>query len=205
MDRRVIKLGGSLLSLPDIGATFESWLAEQSPAQDVIVAGGGDLADAIRRIDAMHPLDVELAHWLCVDTLAITARLAAQLLPGTTHIARWEELVERLLVDDRPGKFILDPGDFLRRAEPQLPGEPLPIGWQVTSDSIAARLAAALDADELVLLKSAPAPNPPLRRQAAKIGLVDTHFPTAADSVKRVRVVNFRSSNREECVLVERV
>ena len=53
---------------------------------------------------------------------------------------------------------ILAPGNFLREVEPGLPGPKLPVGWDVTSDSIAARVAVLFDVAELVLLKSSSAP-----------------------------------------------
>lgn len=203
MARRVIKFGGSLLTAPGIDALWKSWIATQPPAQNVIVAGAGALADAIRRIDDTHRLEEELTHWLCVDVLSLSARLTKRLLPDTTLVTRWDELTERVVVNTRPCQIVFDPSDFLRKAEPTLPGEKLPIGWMVTSDSIAARVAQALEADELVLLKSAPVPVPPSRRQAAKIGLVDTHFPIASDPIATVRVVNLRSADRESKLLVK--
>ncbi|MCA9240540.1 MAG: hypothetical protein KDA37_10085, partial [Planctomycetales bacterium] len=60
-------------------------------------------------------------------------------------------------------------------------------GWQVTSDSIAARVAEVLDA-ELVLLKAAPPPDG--RRQdldwLADAGYVDRWFPRASLGLRSV-------------------
>jgi 5-(aminomethyl)-3-furanmethanol phosphate kinase len=65
--------------------------------------------------------------------------------------------------------------------------DPLPHGWQVTSDSIAAWVAARLSARRLVLLKSLPGvpgargdvlTEAPLRSPALA-GIVDEHFPQA--------------------------
>jgi len=63
----------------------------------------------------------------------------------------------------------------------------LPHAWSVTSDSIAARLAQAVAAGELVLLKSA-APPPDL----GAADYVDEWFATAARDVPSVRIVNLR-------------
>ena len=65
----------------------------------------------------------------------------------------------------------------------------LPIGWHVTSDSIAAFAAATLRAD-LLLAKSVPPPRlpagePPLEL-LARAGWVDAFFPEAAAAVERI-------------------
>ncbi len=62
----------------------------------------------------------------------------------------------------------------------------------VTSDSIAARLAHALRADELVLLKSRLPQPPCTAATAALAGYVDDYFPQAISVACRVRYVNFR-------------
>ncbi len=49
---------------------------------------------------------------------------------------------------------IFGPAGWMRHGEPKLPGTRLPTTWEVTSDSIAARLSIALGAEELVLMKS---------------------------------------------------
>jgi hypothetical protein len=53
--------------------------------------------------------------------------------------------------------------------------------WDVTSDSLAAWLAWRVGATRLVLVKSAPAPEPPLSpERLAALGLVDAAFPAYA-------------------------
>jgi acetylglutamate kinase len=79
---------------------------------------------------------------------------------------------------------------------------PLPEGWDVTSDAIAARVAAHMQADCLVLLKSAPLPLGATRRDAARLGLVDPIFPRAAEAISRVEYVNLRGDSIESCPLL---
>jgi aspartokinase-like uncharacterized kinase len=95
--------------------------------------------------------------------------------------------------------IILAPQYFLRREEPHLPGRSLPSSWDVTSDSIAARLAIVTGADELVLLKSVPPPDSDLQppsslRQLAASGYVDRFFPELAAQVPRIRLVDLRGT-----------
>ncbi|TWT35559.1 hypothetical protein KOR34_04520 [Posidoniimonas corsicana] len=87
---------------------------------------------------------------------------------------------------ERTGTDFLLVSDFLRELEPRLPGTHLPIGWEVTSDSIAARIAGLLDAG-LVLLKSAPPPVTGANARAlADAGYVDEFFPTASIGLREV-------------------
>ena len=53
-DLRVIKLGGSLLGWPEWPARLHSWLTAQTPAANVLVVGGGALADVVREWDRVR-------------------------------------------------------------------------------------------------------------------------------------------------------
>lgn len=195
MAARVIKLGGSLLDCDGLAARFRRWLAQQSPGQNVILVGGGEMADVVRRAFAQHRLDEESAHWLCVRLLSVTAELFARLLPEAAWATRLEEL--RWADTHRP--VIFDCEHFLR-CDDARSLHPLPHTWEVTSDSIAARLAQRLAAFELVLLKSRlPEPGWDLA-QAAAAGYVDRYFPRAARSLPRVRYVNLRHDSFAEVV-----
>ncbi len=187
---RVVKVGGSLFDLPDLGQRLKTWLAEQPSAVNVLLAGGGELADVIRRADERHHLGDSASHWLCIETLGVSAEWLAAI-AGAALIRSLEALSD----SGQTGTtltVVFDPRGFLRLQEPSLAGERLPESWQVTSDSIAARLATALAADELVLLKSGTAPAYERLEDLAEVGFVDRFFPQAAGMVPRVRFENFR-------------
>ena len=61
---RVIKLGGSLLEWPGMPVAFRRWLARQAPAASVLIAGGGQIVEALRQLDAALGLSQETMHWL---------------------------------------------------------------------------------------------------------------------------------------------
>ena len=185
---RVVKVGGSLLQFDGLVPALRRWLAAQTPAVHVLMAGGGALADAVRDADRRFALGEERAHWLCVEVLQVTARLLAALLPEMPLVKTTAEL-QCLISAGPPAAAVFCPADFLEREEPLVPGPPLPRTWSATSDSIAARLAVALGADELVLLKSA---DPPDGADPAGEDYVDGHFRTAARDVPAVRMVNLR-------------
>jgi aspartokinase-like uncharacterized kinase len=210
---RVVKLGGSLLDWTDWPRQFREWLRRQPRAATILLVGGGGLADVVRGWDRTYRLDATASHRLAIGTMSLTARLAAGLLPEAMLIDRWESLVEWLAEyreatdvssesTEGPGPLIvLDPWDFMERVEPTVAGQRLPHGWQVTSDSIAARLAVAVGNAELVLMKSSlPPASIATLEQAVRLGLVDGFMPEAAAELSRVRCVNLRADAWPEWV-----
>ena len=195
---QVVKLGGSLLACADLRARLRGWLASGPPAARPIVVGGGAFADAVRALDRAQGLSPEEAHWLAIRAMGLSARAVHALLPELPLVERLEELP---IAPEAGCAWLLDPWRFLRAIDGR--GEnPLPAGWQVTSDSIAARLAEHLGAAELTLLKSAlPDAESRSRAGAAAAGYVDEFFPSAAKSIPRVRCVDIRSNGFPQCEL----
>ncbi len=89
---RVLKLGGSLLLIPDWPQRLQSWLAAHPAPLDLLLVGGGEIVESVRRLDTQHDFSASFSHWLCIDLLSATARIAAQLLPEFPLIATSEEL-----------------------------------------------------------------------------------------------------------------
>ena len=187
---RVVKIGGSLFEWPELSAALRRWLFSQPSAFNILIAGGGALADVIRQADRDFSFGDERSHWLCIDALSISTRMIAALLTDYPLISIYHELRSEAAVR-RSGGAVFDPRDFLVNHESSLPGRPLPHDWTVTSDAIAARLAEILPADELVLLKSSNPPSASLVGLAER-GYVDRYFPTAAASLSPPRFVNLR-------------
>jgi aspartokinase-like uncharacterized kinase len=194
---RIVKVGGSLLTWPPLKAVLNPWLARQT-GTNVLIAGGGFLADSIRRFDRRLQFGVEEAHWLCVGAMSHTAQLLAHGLdhcPVHTTASRLSTATARVVV--------FDCEHFLKADEPRLEGTRLPHNWSVSSDSIAARVAEALQAPELVLLKSCRPPQPATRREAVSVGYVDDFFAQAAHNLPRVKCVNLRDVTGPETLLTE--
>lgn len=206
--RRVIKLGGSLLGWCAWPAAFRAWRAGQRPAQDLVVVGGGGRVEHLRQLDGRMGLGEVPCHWIAVRFMAVTAIQAAR---QAGWQAAWPQPGGGLELAD-VGPTVVDmeqalAAAALRRAAGWAP----PADWQVTSDSLSAWLAWAVDADELVLLKScdpppaaAPAPSAgrgwperPLSADArwgswVAAGLVDSYFPRAVRPGMAVSAVNLR-------------
>jgi len=184
----VIKLGGSLLSQPGWPQGIAELLraiADQSSkapggsaaiepvhSPPLLVVGGGSVVDGLRQIDAASPQPAALMHALAIEMMGITARLVAAN-TGLPLVAAWPNSKAR-------GACLLDVPQWL--AENQRLST-LPVGWEVTSDSIAACVAAAYGG-ELLLVKSAPPPSFPSSQnqleELAAAGWVDSYFATAA-------------------------
>jgi aspartokinase-like uncharacterized kinase len=191
---RVIKVGGSLLDWPELPVALDAWLNEQSPASNVLIAGGGRLVDVIREACSMFALDDEKAHWLAIDAMSIHSRLLAGLVRVASFVLDFGDLRSRI-AGNRSAPIVFDANQFLRHEEHQVPGCRLPHDWSVTSDSIAARVAEILAVDELVLLKSAdPSATCTTTSALAEIGFVDRNF-SAFDMCRfQRRFVNLRGT-----------
>ena len=156
-DRRivVVKVGGSLFDWPGMPDRLSAFLRASSTDRHVLIAGGGGFADVVRGLDRIHGLGEVRSHGLALRAMELASHALATLVPGLIVV----ESVSGCDAAWSAGMVpILAPIEILDRMEQAGPS-PLPRSWEVTSDSIAARLASTIGARELVLLKSvAPAP-----------------------------------------------
>jgi hypothetical protein len=182
-----------LLELPKLADVLRRWLARQPAAANVLLVGGGRVADAVREYDRLHGLSESDAHWLAIRAMEFNSRLLASVLTEADWLDSldgWADCVAPLA--------ILNPYQFMREDENF--GHPLPASWQVTSDSIAARAAEHSFACELVLLKSALPPAATTVDAAADAGYVDRMFPEASRTIPLIRCVNLREPTCHEVV-----
>ena len=204
---RVVKVGGSLLWDQQLETRLNAWFDAQTSSLTLLVVGGGALADAVRALDRRSGLPAEAAHNLAIRAMQVNSFVLSQLLPNLGWIASlddWQSQLAATGSGKAPRRAILDPAPFMLGDETRRGGGKLPCSWQVTSDSIAARLAHVVGAVELVLLKSVL----PTRhaanisfREAANAGYVDEHFPLAAEKLPRVRAVDLRDQGFAQVTL----
>jgi aspartokinase-like uncharacterized kinase len=180
----VVKIGGGLLreqGLDGLGRACAD-VREAATARPVLVVpGGGPFADAVRAIDAQVGLTDAAAHALALQAMDQLGTLLAGMLPTA-------QLVSELVAPRALG---------LLRAAPAFAGRPdVPESWEVTSDSLAVLAAAAVGAEQVVLLKPVagllvrwPSDEAPVARlSAAELGalqaaggggVVDAYLPEA--------------------------
>jgi 5-(aminomethyl)-3-furanmethanol phosphate kinase len=154
MRRVVVKVGGSLLSLPDLADRLRKMFAVLNADRIFVVCGGGQAAELVRNWDLLHRLDEEVAHWLAIDSMALTASLLAGILPETMLASNRQTAESNGL---KGGIAILVPRLILDELHDGT-REPLPIGWDCTSDSIAGWIATQWKVDAIVLAKSVDVP-----------------------------------------------
>jgi aspartokinase-like uncharacterized kinase len=199
----VIKVGGSLLDWAELSFRLGSFL-KGLPAREseaglgvVLIAGGGPAGDLIREMDRIHTLGDVKAHRLAIRALDLSAHILASLLPGSRVVDLPEALHSVWTRREIP---ILAPRRFLEEDD-DLGPDPLPASWDVTTDSVAARIAVRLGATRLMLLKSVDLVATLSRSEAAALGLVDRFFPIVSREVKLVEFVAFRTPGTTRHIL----
>ncbi len=165
----IVKFGGSLLTRPRWPEELRALLAGMAGPATVVV-GGGAVVDGLRSIDAVNPRPVELMHRLAVDAMGLTARLVADAI-GVTCSA--EPATTGLPV-------VLDAPAWLGRGERSAE---LPVGWDVTSDSISAAVAVSCAAHLLLVKSVAPPRSAQQLIELSEAGWVDPRFHVVAAPV----------------------
>ena len=198
MKPHVIKIGGSLLDLPDFAPRVLQWVRSDGGTRPLLVVGGGQAADIVRRFDALHQLGEFAAHWLAVRAMQLNTLMVARVLPGACLV----QGPEPCLAPWREGRIpLVDPLAWLEREERER-GNCIPHRWTFTSDSIAAHIAVALGAQCLTLLKSTLPPESACTLgEAVAAGIVDQDFLVAARDVPEVEIVNLRAQPMTGCAL----
>lgn len=169
----VAKIGGSLAQASEL----EGWLAAfccDPERRWLLVPGGGAYADRVRETQRRWAYSDELAHWSAVQAMSLYAARLAALEPRLLRCYSIAEASERK--DRQACLWCPSLAD-----ETQL--KALPADWRVSSDSIALVLAARLQAEALVLVKSSA---PGLRAQAGSLaaaGYIDALLPTLLGTV----------------------
>lgn len=163
----VIKLGGSLTHSTGLLDSLERVDRRSRGRSVVIVPGGGAFADQVRMAQGQWRFDDRAAHCMAILAMQQMALLLQALRPNWRIVSAVGEIAEEL---DRVSVVIWSP----RVAELDQGG--VPASWEVTSDSLAAWLAARLEAAELFLVKAAPLPEKAGLEQLQALGVIDRAF-----------------------------
>lgn len=190
----MVKLGGSLLGTPELQAWLDM-LATQSDGRVVIVPGGGLFADAVREAQQTAGFDDDAAHHAALLAMDQYGLVLRALQPALATAASELEIAERSwqhrAIVWLPSRMVLADNN-------------IPRNWEVTSDSLAAWLAAKIAADGLVLVKHPDEMDATLSvSQMMAAGLLDSAFDQFASSLGCVvRVIGKQGHNAFSAKLI---
>jgi len=152
---RVVKVGGGLSGIPGALEGVTAALAAAGRRHRILVVpGGGPFADSVRRFAEAAPLSDDAAHWMAMLGMEQYAHVLAERIPAPLL----EEPGAIAAALGHAGVAVLAPYRWMRAADV------LPHSWDATSDTVAAFVAGALDAERLILIK--PVDEAPGRRLA---------------------------------------
>ncbi|MGJ0485880.1 MAG: uridylate kinase [Methylomicrobium sp.] len=139
----VVKLGGSLEAAGTLAGCLAAIERKFADRAVILVPGGGLFADRVRAAQQQWQFDDQVAHRMALLAMQQMALLFNGLKPDWPIAGRVADL------KGGPGVRIWSPDpDELDQAG-------IPASWDITSDSLAAWLAAQLSTAELILVKSA--------------------------------------------------
>ncbi|MGB7345983.1 MAG: hypothetical protein WBD20_17325 [Pirellulaceae bacterium] len=196
--RRVVKIGGSLLSRIDLQQDITGWFDRQTPAENIVIVGGGDLIEAVRQWDAIRPGEPSDVHWRCIDLLSTTYAMMGDWFPGWPQVGSAEVFdrcvdfgfssshptLVRVAAFYNPASLSCSPSK-----------KSLPLDWRTTTDSIAVLLGNLSKADEVVLLKSCEVDASLNSLQLIASGIIDEAVPTIEQQFQTLRVERLVQSN----------
>jgi aspartokinase-like uncharacterized kinase len=149
----VVKVGGGLSRTPGALAAVGSALAAAGRRHRlVVVPGGGPFADAVRAFERREALSADAAHWMAILAMDQYAHVLTERIAGATLVEEPGGIVTAV---GQAGVAVLAPYRWMRAADV------LPHTWDATSDSVAAFVAGALDAERMVLIKPGEGAAPP--------------------------------------------
>jgi len=145
MKATVVKIGGSLAIKPENLRALCAKLSEVNRKHKlVIVPGGGEFADVVRKLDDRYSLSCAVSHRMAILGMDQYGMLLSDLIPNSVTVNTLEQTKK---VSDSGKLPIFLPSRLL------FSDNPLENSWDVTSDSIAAYLAGRLHIPKVLLVK----------------------------------------------------
>ena len=146
----VVKVGGAICRDPAALRLALEAIGRRARHQTlVVVPGGGAFAEQVRLAQRTLGFSDDAAHWMAILAIEQVAQLIANRRAGARLVQNPGEIAAARRAGLIP---VLAPHAWMRQVDA------LPHSWDVTSDSIAAFIAEALGAVELILLKRVDGP-----------------------------------------------
>jgi aspartokinase-like uncharacterized kinase len=139
----VLKIGGSLTKQPKSLVKLCKELSFLAQAHRIVVLpGGGEFADTVRRLDTKFTLSNVSAHKMAILAMDQFGLLLSDITPDSYVSYEIKEIKKKL--ETKLPIFLPSKSMFLE--------DPLENSWDVTSDSISAYFADKLEAKKLILV-----------------------------------------------------
>ena len=135
--KQVVKIGGSLF--PNYAIDLAKKLENTN---SLIVLGGGEFANLIRKYDSEINFSQETNHWTAIDCMDIIAKLVNDKVESTKLVYSIDDAIA---ISNEGFTPIFVVSKFLRE------DDPFECSWDVTSDSIAAYISHLLNANLLIV------------------------------------------------------
>ena len=135
--KQVVKIGGSLF--PNYAIDLAKKLENTN---SLIVLGGGEFANLIRKYDSEINFSQETNHWTAIDCMDIIAKLVNDKVESTKLAYSIDDAIA---ISNEGFTPIFVVSKFLRE------DDPFECSWDVTSDSIAAYISHRLNANLLIV------------------------------------------------------
>ena len=178
----VVKLGGSLSRSDALINCLNSVERRYQGRAVVIVPGGGAFADQVRLAQQRWRFDERIAHRMAILAMQQMAMLFSGIKPDFAVAGSVADIRRQL---QRQPCVIWSPDNA------ELEQAAIPASWDITSDSLAAWLATALSATELILVKSAAVDASLSLAQLAKQHIIDQGFcDLVRQATFKIQVIN---------------
>lgn len=166
----VVKLGGSLAESGRLQGMLDIVASARVPV--VIVPGGGEFADAVRRAQADFGFCDRIAHRMALlamhQSALMMSALQARLAPAETLAQMRRALAAAQIPVWLPYKMAAR-------------DQRIPADWSATSDALAARLTERLRCKRVVLVKSCAVKTTAPLATLQRAGIVDAVFPAIVE------------------------
>ena len=135
--KQVVKIGGSLF--PEYAIKLAN---ELKNTDSLIILGGGEFANLIRKYDSLENFSSEVTHYTAIDCMDIISKLVCDKVESAKLAYSLDE-AKKIADEGFTPIFIVS--DFLKNEDP------FECSWDVTSDSIAAYVSNCLNAKLLIV------------------------------------------------------
>jgi len=183
----VVKLGGSLEQSGTLLDCLQQIERHYQNDSVVIVPGGGVFADQVRTAQIRWQFDDRTAHVMAL----LAMQQMALLINGLKSRFVIAESVAEIKAKVDAGQILLWSPDIK-----ELDNAGITASWDITSDSLAAWLASAVSASDLILVKSATI-QPGLSLAAlTELGTIDNAFCTVVqDAAVNIHIINLQTNS----------